>query len=66
MLGVHAREAGLARVLKWMIASSGSVITDVIWLNEHSTTYIFTLGVHGHLFIAGGRCVRSSALFLTG
>ena len=27
-----AREARLARVLKWMIADSGSVITDVITL----------------------------------
>jgi len=31
------REAGLARVLKWTIADSGSVITDVIRLALIST-----------------------------
>ena len=32
---INAREAGLARVLKWMIADSGSVITDVITLKNY-------------------------------
>ena len=34
MLGVLAREAGLARRLKWMIARSGLVITGVIRLER--------------------------------
>ena len=37
---MHAKP-DLRVFLKWMIAGSGSVITDVIWLNKHVDAQFF-------------------------